>query len=460
MQPQRAHFRLIRQAVVLGILSAIFPVTGYCVIAGRADFVIGHVEAVAADGSRRVLSRGSEISAGDAINTAAGARAQVRFIDGGFVSLQPNTLFRVDEFNYENKTNGAEKGFFSLLKGGLRAITGAIGKVNRSSYKVATPSATIGIRGTGYKAEIRDDGLFVSVGEGAISLTNNAGILVVTAGRAAFVANSNTAPAPTTEQPQTPPASIQPLTSLTSLTSLAAIIRPTLPSMASGSGYLMSYAYLGQTALAPINGISGAAGVTATFNSSSQLTQYSSANDSSSLGTAGSVTYSATDGIIGWGRWDGNTVSTAGPMGSGLTPGIIHYVIGLPTATMPTSGTATYNLMGYTNPSATDGSTGWNVKGNLSADFATSNVGVNMVVWNAANNYTISGTSIRSGATFAGSGLPTTGSGCVTGCTTSINGFFAGANASRAGLSYQMLTPTASIQGAAAFASTIPPPLP
>lgn len=451
MQPQQAHFRFIHHAILLGILSAIFPATGYCVIAGRTDFVIGHVEAIAADGSRRILSRGSEVSAGDAINTSAGARAQVRFIDGGFVSLQPNTLFRVDEFNYQNKTDGAEKGFFSLLKGGLRAITGAIGKVNRSAYKVATPSATIGIRGTGYKAEIRDEGLFVSVGEGAISLTNNAGVLVVTAGKAAFVANSNTAPAPTTEQPKTPPASIQPLTSLTNL---APIIQPVLPKMVSGSGYAMSYAYLVKTAVAPLNGALSLAGVTATFNSSSQLIQYSSVNDSSSLGTAG-VTFSATDGIIGWGRWDGNIVST-GPMGTGLMPGTFHYVIGLPTAVMPTAGTATYNLMGYTNPSASDGSTGWSVKGNLSADFATLNVGVNMVVWNTANNYTVSGTSIRSGATFTGS-LSTTGTGCLTaGCTTSVNGFFAGANASRAGLSYQMLTPTASIQGAAAFASTTP----
>lgn len=461
MQPHQAHFRLIRHAILLGILSAIFPVTGYCVIAGRTDFVIGHVEAVAADGSRRVLSRGSEVSAGDAINTSAGARAQVRFIDGGFVSLQPNTLFRVDEFNYQNKTDGAEKGFFSLLKGGLRAITGAIGKVNRSAYKVATPSATIGIRGTGYKAEIRDEGLFVSVGEGAISLTNKAGVLVVTAGKAAFVANSNTAPAPTTEQPKTPPASILPLTSLTSLTSLSnptAIIQPVLPKMVSGSGYAMSYAYLVQTAAVPLSGALSLAGVTATFNSSSQLIQYSSVNDSSSLGTAG-VTFSATDGIIGWGRWDGNIVST-GPMGTGLMPGTFHYVIGLPTATMPTAGVATYNLMGYTNPSATDGATGWSMKGNLSTNFGQGTVLVNMVVWNSANTYNVvNGSTAISAANFTGSLIPTTGTGCVTGCTTSINGFFAGANASRAGLSYQILVPTVrNIQGAAAFASTMPPP--
>ncbi|HEU0186463.1 MAG TPA: hypothetical protein VFR06_01075, partial [Gallionellaceae bacterium] len=114
MHPQQPRFRLNRKAILLGIISTAYPMTGYCIAAGRADFVIGNVEAVAADGTRRALAKGSEISAGDAINTAAGARAQVRFIDGGYVSLQPNTLFRVDEFNYKNKTDGEEKGFFSL----------------------------------------------------------------------------------------------------------------------------------------------------------------------------------------------------------------------------------------------------------------------------------------------------------------------------------------------------------
>lgn len=457
MHPQKPHFRLTRRAILLGIISTAYPMTAYCVVAGRADFIIGNVEAVAADGSRRALTKGSEISVGDAINTAAGARAQVRFFDGGFISLQPNTQFRVDEFNYKNKTDGEEKGFFSLLKGGLRAITGAIGKVNRNTYKVYTATATIGIRGTGYKAEMRDDGLLVSVGEGAILLTNNAGLLVVTAGEAAFVANINTPPATTTEQPQTPPASIE------TIISPVAIIKPSLPSMASGKGYVMSYAYMYKPSVALVGGSGMLVGVDAIFNDLSQLTKYSDANatNSGALGAA-SVTFSATDGIIGWGRWDGNT----DPSGTlPLTSGVFHYVIGLPTAVMPVSGTATYNLMGYTNPTATDGSTGWNVKGNLSADFKLNTVGVNMSVWNPTDTYVINTNTTPLAiinSTFTGTTFSTTSTtgGCGSGCSTSIDGFFAGTNASRAGLSYQIdESLVRSVQGVAAFADTTPPPL-
>ncbi len=210
MIPQnRFKLKLSQQAILLATISAAYPVTGYCVAAGHVEFAIGNVESVTANGSRHLLGKGAEINAGDSINTAAGARAQIRFADGGFVSLQPGTLFRVDEYNYQNKTDGNERGFFSLLKGGFRAVTGFIGHLHKNTYRVRTAEATLGIRGTGYNMALRDNGLFVNVGEGAVSLSNKAGLLVVTAGNAAYVANFNTAPKLTTQLPLTPPKSLK-----------------------------------------------------------------------------------------------------------------------------------------------------------------------------------------------------------------------------------------------------------
>lgn len=446
MRPPAHLLKLNQQALFLSLIAAAYPMTCYSDSAGRAAFIIGTVDAVAPDGSRRALETGSEINSGDSINTSAGARAQLRFSDGGYVSLQPNTVFRVDQFNYQNKTDGQEKGFFSLLKGGLRAITGAIGKVNRETYQVATPNATIGIRGTGYKAEIRDGGLFVSVGEGVISLTNSVGLLVVSAGNAAYVASPDSSPEPSKEQPQTPPAPLQPITQSSSTST---IIVPNLPSMASGSGYTLGYAYLGVDAT---NGRGQLSNVNAVFNSSSQLLSFNDGTNSGNL-AGGKITFSATDGIIGWGRWTENFTANVPPNGSVLTPATFDYVIGIPTAVMPTTGTATYNLMGYTNPTATDGSTGWNVSGNLSVTFSTTNtIGVNMTVANAVDNFIVAGSGSGSGATFTGT-ISTSGTVCGSGCSTSISGFFAGTDASRAGLSYQVTDGNnRNILGAAAFA--------
>lgn len=445
------RFKLTRQAMLLATISAAFPVTAYCA-AGRVDFAIGKVESVAANGSRRPLAKGADIDAGETISTANGARAQVRFADGGFISLQPNTQFRVDEFNYKNKTDGEEKGFFSLLKGGFRAITGAIGHVNKNTYRVKTPAATLGIRGTGYNMALRDDGLFVNVGEGAISLSNKAGLLVVTAGGAAFVANFNTAPVPTNVQPQTPPAGLQEPTFSVADNRDSSGNLDIVPGLASGPGYALAYAY---TAAGPSVYAEVLTDVTATFGNASQLLVYDWVNvdftpQTGALGGA-AVAFSATDGIIGWGRWVGDTAGSFP-----LTNGVFDYVTGIPTAVMPTTGTATYSLMGYTSPTATDNSTGYAVNGSLAVDFAgtSAQVGVNMTVANVTASYGISGfATIGSGATFTGSFLNYDLGDCTQGCNTSINGFFAGTNASRAGLSYSVHNNLTSndIQGVAVF---------
>ena len=51
---------------------------------------------------------------------------------------------------------GASHAFFSLLKGGFRTVSGLIGKINHEDYSVATPVATIGIRGTDYLTVLCD----------------------------------------------------------------------------------------------------------------------------------------------------------------------------------------------------------------------------------------------------------------------------------------------------------------
>ncbi len=464
MFPQKQHFRLTLPAVLLAVVFAAFPVTGYCVAAGRADFVVGNVVAVAADGKPRALVKGSEINSGESINTSAGARAQIRFTDGAYVSLQPNTQFRVDDYNYENKTDGKEKGFFSLLKGGLRTITGAIGHVNRDRYRVATPSATIGIRGTGYNASL-SDGLFVNVGEGEISLTNNAGVLLVKAGDAAFVANINTMPTPAFQQPATPPASFEPLVVTSPLAPPVLIPVVPEPSAEPSSSYALSYAYNGYN----INrdgyffDISSATSVTPTFSSPGELTQYVGGGESGAKGTAGVSSFD-TDGIVSWGRWDHGTTTTAGtssavhPLEMVEPNEAFHYVTGIPTPNMPTTGTAYYNLLGATTPSAQDGGS-WSLSsGSLSANFGTQQVSVSLNVQNNDNvdqSYSvISAPATISGATFAASGM--SASGCMNGCNASVNGAFYGNNAARAGLAYQINDVNVrSVQGVAAFTKNI-----
>jgi hypothetical protein len=174
-------FNLNRQALIAAMITAAFPLTSQSAV-GRVEFAVGSVNALGQDGSARSLAKGGEINNGDTIQTIDG-RAQIRFSDGGYISLQPNTEFKVEDYTYNGKADGSEKGFFSLVKGGLRAITGAIGHTNKQAYRVNTPVATIGIRGTEYLAQFNNARLLVKVGNGAVYLVNQAGDIVLYKGQ-------------------------------------------------------------------------------------------------------------------------------------------------------------------------------------------------------------------------------------------------------------------------------------
>ena len=233
-----------------------------------------------------------------------------------------------------------------------------------------------------------------------------------------------------------------------------------LPHLTSGPGHSIAYAYKDcPTAGVCSTGSGKLANMNAAFSATSQLLAYGSIlqGEAGKLGNPSVVSFSETDGILGWGRWVGKTVSTGSV--PPLNPGVFDYVVGIPTAAMPISGTANYNLMGHTKPMASDG-TQWGLAGaQLTANFGTSTVAVSLKITNGTDSYAIVQQPVAiSGATFSSAGaLPVTptGSVCGQGCSASVNGFFAGKNASRAGMSYTVTdTSVRSIQGVAALAST------
>ncbi len=162
-----------RRAITAAVVTGLVPAAGQAATAGRVDFAVGDVTGVDTAGVERSLKKGSTIREGDTIRTARG-RAQLRFTDGSRTALLPNTEFRVDEYRFDGAETPESRSFFSLVKGGLRTITGAIGKLRKRAYRVTTPVATIGIRGTEYLLVLGNSG-DLRVGAGEVVAVNNAG---------------------------------------------------------------------------------------------------------------------------------------------------------------------------------------------------------------------------------------------------------------------------------------------
>lgn len=116
--------------------------------AGLFQFVSGDVRIVAPDGRERPAKKGGEISEGESVVSGNGATAQLRMTDGGILAIRQDSRVRIDEYRFNGQEDGSERSFFSLVKGGFRSITGTVGKLNKENYRIKTPAATIGIRGT------------------------------------------------------------------------------------------------------------------------------------------------------------------------------------------------------------------------------------------------------------------------------------------------------------------------
>jgi hypothetical protein len=174
---------------------------------GSVDAISGSASVSGKDGKPSAISTGQKIYAGQTINTASDGEVQLVTEDGGIIALRPGTTFRVDE--YQADGGSGDRIFMSLFKGAVRSITGWIGKHDNAAYRLTTPTATIGIRGTDHETTVvektggDEPGTYDTVNEGSTFLKTPQGQTDVTPGKFAFVPkNRSVAPFLLARQPE------------------------------------------------------------------------------------------------------------------------------------------------------------------------------------------------------------------------------------------------------------------
>jgi hypothetical protein len=160
---------------------------------GSVSQLSGTLSVRKADGSVRILSQKSEVNSGDTLNTERDTYAQIRFTDGGQITLKPGTSVKIEDFKFSEEKPQEDSFLFSLVKGGLRAVTGIVGKRSHDNFRMNTATATIGVRGTTFTVDdclSRRDGdcghvepaVHVSVVDGEVVVKNDQGELACPAG--------------------------------------------------------------------------------------------------------------------------------------------------------------------------------------------------------------------------------------------------------------------------------------
>jgi len=179
--------------------------------AGRAGFVRGSVIARTAGGRARAVAAGAPVYNGDTLVTSSGSYAVIAFRDKSRVTLMPDTEFRVERLVFDEAAPEKGEGVFNLLRGGLRAVSGLIGRDRGRGYRMRTAVATIGIRGTGYDAVCQGtcqnpapdagpggDGLYANVWDGDIVIDDT---YEVPTGDTVYIGDTGMVPVPIPNMP-------------------------------------------------------------------------------------------------------------------------------------------------------------------------------------------------------------------------------------------------------------------
>lgn len=196
-------------------------------VIGRIALLRGKASARDLNSRSRTLTTGAAVYELDQLQTGIRSFAVIAFNDKSRVTMSAGTAFKIEEHHYKPDAPDENNAFLRFFRGGLRLLTGAIGKLNRPSYRVATPTATIGIRGTGFDLicdgecadnqarinPLRDSivsrlmnyfvkpvyalggkGMYAKVWDGAIELQYQGGRMLLQNGKTVFIKNAFSRP--------------------------------------------------------------------------------------------------------------------------------------------------------------------------------------------------------------------------------------------------------------------------
>jgi len=143
----------------------------------------------------RDLSKDSPVFLGDKVVTGEFGFVRLIMIDDAVLDLSCFSIMVIEQYALKA---GNRRSILNLLQGSLKKITGNIGKMADDIYELKTPLASVGVRGTEYALRVfqnkgcggtldADDGFYLEVIKGLVTVHNEAGAQVIAKGETAIV---------------------------------------------------------------------------------------------------------------------------------------------------------------------------------------------------------------------------------------------------------------------------------
>jgi len=202
-------FRIVTSILLLVVLLGIGNLPAFAGV-GAVTHLSGPLFAQSESGPTRALAVKSAVEKGDTLVSEKRTYGRVRFTDGGEITLRPGSSFVVENYFFDKENPKGDNAVYGMVKGSLRAVTGQVGKRgDQNAYKMKTPAATIGVRGTAFDLRVcKDgscpgcaDGVYFYVIEGAIEVSNRTGSKRFSIGQYGYVKDMDSEPELLNEKP-------------------------------------------------------------------------------------------------------------------------------------------------------------------------------------------------------------------------------------------------------------------
>jgi len=144
---------------------------GAAVPIGSVGLVLGRVFVESGDSQIERARTGHLLSETDIIRTESNGHAHIRFVDDALVSVRPNSVLEITQYKYNSERPQDSVVKFNLLQGTARAVSGKAAEAAKDRFRLNTPIAAIGVRGTDFVVSVSPTSVRAMVNQGAIVFT-------------------------------------------------------------------------------------------------------------------------------------------------------------------------------------------------------------------------------------------------------------------------------------------------
>lgn len=146
------------------------------------------------DGTSRALAPAAALHFDEVLRTGPAARLEAVLIDDTRITLGESAMLHIDDFVFTPGTTGGTLAL-RVAEGAFLFVGGQVEGPGGGDVSITTPVATLGIRGTTVWGGPLDGGYGVIVLEGEVSVTTEAGSVLLTPGLGTMIMGSaETAP--------------------------------------------------------------------------------------------------------------------------------------------------------------------------------------------------------------------------------------------------------------------------